>query len=43
MFYMTGPKTIFHTYGKSENENYQFVGGLYVPDRAHKYQPLEVK
>ena len=41
MFYMTGPKTIFHTYGKSESENYQFVGGLYVPDKAHKYQPLE--
>ena len=43
MFYMTGPKTIFHTYGKSENENYQFVGGLYVPEKGHKYQPLELK
>ena len=43
MFYMTGPKTIFHTYGKSENENYQFVGGLYVPEKGHKYQPLELE
>ncbi len=43
MFYMTGPKTIFHTYGKSENDNYQFVGGLYVPEKGHKYQPLELK
>lgn len=41
MFYMTGPKTIFHTYGKSEN--YQFVGGQYVPEKAHVYQPLELK
>ena len=39
MFYMTGPKTILHTYGKSAD--YQFVGGLYIPDKAHKYQPLE--
>ena len=43
MFYMSGPKTIFHTYGKNENETYQFVGGLYVPDQGHKYQPLELK
>lgn len=43
MFYMTGPKTIFHTYGKNENETYQFVGGLYVPEQGHKYQPLELK
>ena len=43
MFYMTGPKTIFHTYGSNENENYQFVGGLYVPEKGHKYQPLELE
>ena len=43
MFYMSGPKTIFHTYGKNENETYQFVGGLYVPEQGHKYQPLELK
>ena len=40
MFYMSGPKTIFHTYGQ-KGGNYQFVGGLYVPEKGHKYQPLE--
>lgn len=40
-FYMTGPKEILLTGGK--NCDYQFVGGLFVPDKAHKYQPLEVK
>jgi len=39
MFYMTGSKTIFHTYGKSAD--YQFVGGLYIPEKAHVYMPLE--
>ena len=39
MFYMTGPKTILHTYGKSAD--YQFVGGLYIPEKAHVYMPLE--
>ena len=42
MFYMTGPKTIFHTYGPKSGE-YQFVSGLYIPDKAHKYQPLELE
>ena len=42
MFYMTGPKTIFHTYGPNSGE-YQFVSGLYIPDKAHKYQPLELQ
>ena len=41
MFYMTGPKEILHLYQKSRD--YQFVGGLCIPDKAHKYQPLEVK
>ena len=40
MFYMSGPKTIFHTYGQ-KGGTYQFVGGLYVPEKGHKYQPLE--
>ena len=40
MFYMSGPKTIFHTYGQKGGK-YQFVGGLYVPEKGHKYQPLE--
>lgn len=40
MFYMSGPKTIFHTY-RQKGGNYQFVGGLYVPEKGHKYQPLE--
>ncbi len=26
-----------------ESQNYNFRGGLYVPDKAHKYQPLELK
>jgi len=41
MFYITGPKEILNV-GK-ENGNVQFVGGLFVPDKAHKYQPLELK
>ncbi len=41
MFYMTGPKTIY-TYGLKNGE-YQFVSGLYIPDKAHKYQPLELE
>lgn len=40
-FYMTGPKEILLTGGK--NCDYQFVGGLFVPVKAHKYQPLELK
>ena len=43
MFYMTGPKEIFHTYGASADANYQFVGGLLVPEKGHKYQPLELE
>jgi hypothetical protein len=39
MFYMTGAKEILKVYQNSGN--YQFVGGLYVPDKAHQYQPLE--
>jgi GLPGLI family protein len=39
MFYMTGAKEILNVYHNSGN--YQFVGGLYVPDKAHQYQPLE--
>jgi GLPGLI family protein len=39
MFYMTGAKEILKVYQNSGD--YQFVGGLYVPDKAHKYQPLE--
>ncbi len=39
MFYMTGPKEILHLGQK--RADYQFVGGLYIPDKAHKYQPLE--
>ena len=42
MFYMSGPKTIFHTYGQ-KGGTYQFVGGLYVPEKGHKYQPLELE
>ncbi|MBQ6208192.1 MAG: GLPGLI family protein [Prevotella sp.] len=41
MFYMAGAKEILHVGQKGGN--YQFVGGLYVPDKAHKYQPLELK
>ena len=41
LFYITGPKTIFTTYGS--DRDYRFVGGLFVPDKAHKYQPLELK
>jgi len=41
MFYMTGPKEILHL--AQEGGNYhQFVGGLYIPEKAHKYQPLEL-
>ena len=39
MFYMTGAKEILKVYQNSGD--YQFVGGLYVPDKAHQYQPLE--
>lgn len=41
MFYITGPKEILNV-GK-ENGNVQFVGGLFVPEKPHKYQPLELK
>lgn len=41
MFYMTGQKEILNV-GK-ESGNVQFVGGLFVPDKPHKYQPLELK
>ena len=40
MFYMTGQKEILNV-GK-ESGNVQFVGGLFVPEKAHKYQPLEL-
>jgi GLPGLI family protein len=39
MFYMTGAKEFLKVYQNSGD--YQFVGGLYVPDKAHQYQPLE--
>ena len=39
MFYMTGVKEIINVW--QNNGNYKFVGGLYVPDKAHQYQPLE--
>nr|MCR4915073.1 GLPGLI family protein [Prevotella sp.] len=39
MFYMTGPKEILHL--GQQRADYQFVGGLYIPEKAHKYQPLE--
>ena len=39
MFYMTGAKEILKVWQNSGD--YQFVGGLYVPDKAHQYQPLE--
>lgn len=39
MFYMTGAKEIINVW--QNNGNYKFVGGLYVPDKAHQYQPLE--
>lgn len=39
MFYMTGAKEILKVYQNSGD--FQFVGGLYVPDKAHQYQPLE--
>lgn len=39
MFYMGGSREIISA-GQTSG-NYQFVGGLYVPDKAHKYQPLE--
>lgn len=38
-FYMAGTKEILNIGQKGGN--YQFVGGLYIPDKAHKYQPLE--
>ena len=41
MFYMGGSREILSVGQKSGN--YQFVGGLYVPDKAHKYQPLELE
>ena len=40
-FYMTGPKQVVVTYGK--DENYNFIGGLFVPAKGHKYQPLELE
>lgn len=40
-FYMTGPKQVVVTYGK--DENYNFIGGLFIPTKGHKYQPLELK
>ena len=39
MFYMTGAKEIINVW--QNNGNYKFVGGLYVLDKAHQYQPLE--
>lgn len=42
MFYMTGPKEINYVTTTGETK-YQFVGGLLVPDKPHKYQPLELK
>ena len=42
MFYMTGPKEINYVTTSSETK-YQFVGGLFVPEKPHKYQPLEMK
>lgn len=39
MFYMTGPKEILHLGQK--RADYQFVGGLYIPEKAHVYMPLE--
>lgn len=41
MFYMGGSREIL-VIGQT-NGNYQFVGGLYVPEKAHKYQPLELE
>lgn len=41
MFYMTGQKEIMIV--GLESGNVQLVGGLLVPDRPHKYQPLELK
>ena len=38
MFYMDA-KEIMSVGQKSAS--YQFVGGLYIPSKAHKYQPLE--
>ena len=38
MFYMDVKEIV--SIGQTSG-NYQFVGGLYVPDKAHKYQPLE--
>lgn len=40
-FYMTGTKEILNIGQKGGN--YQFIGGLYIPDKAHVYQPLELK
>ena len=40
LFYMD-VKEILNVGQKSGN--YQFVGGLFVPDKAHKYQPLELQ
>ncbi len=40
-YYMAGTREILNVGQKSGN--YQFMGGLYVPDKAHKYQPLELK
>lgn len=41
MFYMTGQKDILNV-GR-ESGNVRLVGGLLVPEKPHKYQPLELK
>ena len=40
-FYMAGSKETLHL--SQKGENYRFMGGLFVPQKAHKYQPLELK
>ena len=39
------PRSVYRLRDESEEDDvmadYQFVGGLYIPDKAHKYQPLE--
>jgi len=32
-----------HVFTKSNGEKYILRGGLYIPDKGHKYQPLELK
>jgi hypothetical protein len=38
---MAGTKETLHL--SQNGENYRFMGGLFVPNKAHKYHPLELE